>query len=1377
MGRTLDRYRIIDHLADDYWGSVYKAYDPKFQRTTAIQILDPQLAANPSPDRRQPQDRLSELIRLDEHFIQLARTLLGWRHSGIARVYDFGQVQLNLEAPGQGEQAAGQPGQVTLTYLVREFMSGGNLRQLLKDLRNQDQWISLWEAVQIIRQVCLALDYAHQRRVEHGDLHPRNIFITQEPIEGLPYQPVLVNLGLVRAGLPALEPSTSAYQSPEMKRGARFEARTDVFSAGVMLYELASGQLPVDAGGKSVVLETGSVLSILPPKILRSELPDELNKIIMRAMALKPNERFESAAEMAEALSQVLPLAEQVKTAPPGFAQAAAGAAAAGSGAALLAAYRNTLKNPVFTEAVPPEVVSMQAPSASDSMPGEALPEAGQDLARLAQAAESPAPVESPASDDGPAWAAVPIQDRLHILETGAGQARGQKIRSLEMRERLTIGRSRDNDVVIDHPSISRHHARIEFDGKNYRVFDLNSTNGTYLENQRLAAGKPQIWPEGENLRLGEIWLRLERKGQSLPTVAAVAEDTRPASMAEQKTQAMLPPVFAKGEDGSPIDPARIALSPDGGQVGALLEQPKLSVAPGESVSARLLLFNRGPQADIFQISIEGIPADWMPNRPQAANVPANGQAEVKLIIKPPRAWQSRAGRHSATLRIASRRAQSEPRQKQEQGSQVELRLELTVAAFSQFNASLRPRQIDSQEPGQVLIENQGNLPETFSLAWEDKATEALRQGGALSFDPPKVRVVIPAGQSAAVEYRAALLQPRWFGGEQGRAFTVHINSQTGQQQTITGEFISRGLIPAWAPVALASLCVMMMCVLFLLFNQISAPSRYAQQTAQAGETSISIAAQETSAAATATVNAFSGSNQSTIQAITATSQWLAADDDQDGLNNSLEVQAGTRPDLADTDEDGLNDGDEVNRWKTNPVIADSDGDGLKDGYEVEKGINPLKKDTDGDGIEDAIDPDPAQGPTQTARPSATLTPSQTLQFTRTRTNTPTITPTTASNIVDLGISINNGQASSIPGTKVTYTIQVNNKGPGIAAGALVSDMFPSNISNLTWTCSASAGSKCLVASGITNINAAVDLAVNGTATFTAIGDLAPSATGLLINTVNVSAPIGLSEVNTVDNLAIDTDTLTPKVALTVTKTDGRSSISPGQSESYTIEVSNSGPSTAPGVGLTDTFPSQLNDMSWTCSATPGSICSVNTQQFGDINTSVSLSPGGKAKIIASGKVKNSATGTLNNTVYVSSTIDPVNNNKSAADSTTIVPQADLLVSVSAPPTATISTPITYTISVTNTGPSSANNLVLSDLLPEFTSFISASPSWPTCTHTAGTVTCNLGALAAEGNVQVVIVVNAPPNPGAITNQVSALSDVNDPAPANNQALTQVQIE
>ena len=730
--------------------------------------------------------------------------------------------------------------------------------------------------------------------------------------------------------------------------------------------------------------------------------------------------------------------------------------------------------------------------------------------------------------------------------------------------------------------------------------------------------------------------------------------------------------------------------------------------------------------------------------------MPVGSQREIHLSIRPPRSPNTRAGRLPATLKVTSR---NDP------GQTVEIRLAITIAAFSQFAGELKQQQMIAAETNQVSVYNQGNLPENFSLTWESPTQ-------TLIFEPSQARLTIPQGQSGNIEFRAALAQPRWFGADQESSYMVHITPTVGPKQTLQGQLTSRNVLPTWIWVGLGSLLVVTACITIILLglllsNGDSSGLGSKDSTGTAQAIYAAVAATETAAAA---INA----GQATSQAVTATAVWQMLDTDQDGLTNIQEIQNTTDINNPDTDADGLKDGEELTIWSTYPLTPDSDGDGLKDGEEIQRGTHPLKRDTDGDGLDDGSDPDPVHFPTATLIPTFTSTAQ------------PSTTPTTSSTpqilTADLVVSISNNQTASVPGTNTAYTLIVTNRGPGNIVGARLSNIPPDALQNILWSCSPSPNARCYAPTGQGAINIQIDLPVNGTVTLASNGNLNPSAAGILVNSASIELPPGMNDPNTVDNLALDTDTLTPRVSLVLSKTDGLEEIVPGQSTSYTINVTNNGPSTAAGVTIIDTFPETILGVTWTCGASTGSTCAIPGPRQGNINATVDLLPGGYATFTANGNVAPNAQNKIVNTVYLTSPIDPNTNNQSISDSTTVVSQADLLTQVIAPSSVAVNTIFTYTINIANNGPLAAQGVRLNNALPAQVEFISVSPA-PSCTRTNTTVTCNLGEILAGNGTQVYITVRSPAAPAVLINQATASAEQPpDPDSANNQVTTTVQV-
>jgi uncharacterized repeat protein (TIGR01451 family) len=390
-----------------------------------------------------------------------------------------------------------------------------------------------------------------------------------------------------------------------------------------------------------------------------------------------------------------------------------------------------------------------------------------------------------------------------------------------------------------------------------------------------------------------------------------------------------------------------------------------------------------------------------------------------------------------------------------------------------------------------------------------------------------------------------------------------------------------------------------------------------------------------------------------------------------------------------------------------------------------------------------------------------------------TATDTDTLTPT-----ADLAITKTDGQASEVPGTSVTYTIVVTNPGPSTVVGATATDSFPAVLTGVTWTCAPSAGSACGAAGGTGNISTLVTLAPAGTATFTATGTINSAATGTLANTATLAAPAGFTDPNLANNSATDTDTLAPTADLGIAKTDNQSTAVPGTAVTYTIAVTNAGPSVSGSATVTDTFPASLTGVSWTCVGAGGASCPASGS--GNIAAGVTLPPSGVVTFTATGTIAPTATGTLANTASAAvpgGVTDPVSANNSSTDSDALTPQADFAITkTDGQLVATPGGPVTYTIQVTQGGPSASGAATVTDTFPASVSGV----SW-TCSASGGS-SCPAGG---SGNINTAVTllpggtatftatgtVSAAAT-GTLSNtaQVTAPGSVTDPVSGNNAA-------
>ncbi len=372
-------------------------------------------------------------------------------------------------------------------------------------------------------------------------------------------------------------------------------------------------------------------------------------------------------------------------------------------------------------------------------------------------------------------------------------------------------------------------------------------------------------------------------------------------------------------------------------------------------------------------------------------------------------------------------------------------------------------------------------------------------------------------------------------------------------------------------------------------------------------------------------------------------------------------------------------------------------------------------------------------------------------------TDSDTLVPT-----ADLSITKTDGVTSAVPGGSVTYTITASNAGPSNAAGSTVADTFPAS-ETCTWTCAGAGGGTC-TAAGSGNISDSVNLPSGGSVTYTAACTISAAATGSLVNTATVTAAGGITDPTPGNNSATDTDALGAEADLSITKTDGVTTVLAGGNLVYTVVVSNPGPSNVIGATVADTLPAGLT-CTWACVGAGGGTCTAAGS--GNINDSVNLPSGGSVTYAANCAVSGSATGVLSNTATVTapgSVTDPTPGNNSATDTTTVLSPANVSGSKTVSGLFQIGSTVTYTIVLNNTGAGAQQDNAgneFTDILPLGLTLVSATASSGTAVATiaTNTVTWN-GSIAAGGSVTVTITATiAPTASGIITNQGSISYD------------------
>lgn len=294
IGQTIGgRYQIEQLLGQGGMSAVYRAQDPNLRRIVAIKLIHTHLSDDPSFVRR---------------FMEEAATVAQLRHPNIIQVYDFDHDE-------------------DVYYIVFEFIPGESLHARLDRLVSSGRKISFEEAIRITATVADALDYAHRRNLVHRDVKPANVMINIQE------EPILMDFGIVKIVGGTQHTATGAtigtarYMAPEQVRSENIDARTDLYSLGVVLFEMLAGRPPYMADSAMTMMMMHISDPVPDLTEFRPETPRALREIVAKALAKNPAQRFQSGAELAAALRAV-DLSNPNQTLGLGLTAAAAAAAA-----------------------------------------------------------------------------------------------------------------------------------------------------------------------------------------------------------------------------------------------------------------------------------------------------------------------------------------------------------------------------------------------------------------------------------------------------------------------------------------------------------------------------------------------------------------------------------------------------------------------------------------------------------------------------------------------------------------------------------------------------------------------------------------------------------------------------------------------------------------------------------------------------------------------------------------------------------------------------------------------------------------------------------------------------------------------------------------
>src|SRR6266404_215907 len=258
------RYEILQLLGRGGMGAVYKARDSELDRIVALKLIRSELAKNP------------EILRRFKQELILARQVT---HKNVIRIFDLGQSD-------------------GIKFITMDFVEGQNLRELLLERGK----FPAEQAARVMLQICRALEAAHTEGVIHRDLKPQNVMLSPD---GRVY---VMDFGIARSAyLPGMTQTgaligTPEYMSPEQARGEKLTERSDLFSLGVIFYELLTGKSPYPADAPLGTLWKRLQEKARPPAEIDATVPKPLSDVVTNALEIEPDKRLASAREMADRL-------------------------------------------------------------------------------------------------------------------------------------------------------------------------------------------------------------------------------------------------------------------------------------------------------------------------------------------------------------------------------------------------------------------------------------------------------------------------------------------------------------------------------------------------------------------------------------------------------------------------------------------------------------------------------------------------------------------------------------------------------------------------------------------------------------------------------------------------------------------------------------------------------------------------------------------------------------------------------------------------------------------------------------------------------------------------------------------------------------------
>ncbi len=269
VGQTISHYKILEKLGEGGMGVIYRAEDTRLKRMVALKFL-------PAPSQKQETDRA--------RFLQEAEAAAKLSHPNICAIHDVCEYQ----PPETGD---------TRQFIVMDFVDGTTLREKIPNLDRK-------RAIDVGIQIAEGLAAAHERGIVHRDIKPENIMVRKDGIVQIMDFGLARLKGVSRITKEGSTAGTTGYMSPEQVQGEDVDHRSDIFSLGVLLFELFTGQLPFRGAHESAILYEIVNVDSPPMSSIKPDIDPELDRIVFECLQKEPDERYQSAKDVSRDLKR-----------------------------------------------------------------------------------------------------------------------------------------------------------------------------------------------------------------------------------------------------------------------------------------------------------------------------------------------------------------------------------------------------------------------------------------------------------------------------------------------------------------------------------------------------------------------------------------------------------------------------------------------------------------------------------------------------------------------------------------------------------------------------------------------------------------------------------------------------------------------------------------------------------------------------------------------------------------------------------------------------------------------------------------------------------------------------------------------------------------